>query len=738
MIDVSNRDLRAAELQAAIAAQALRSTVWVGCNEALRVLAGAPGARLVDLASLPLGASGQRLVALRHLVAFGATWLRYYAWEGPLARVVAEGPDRIRALSARIEAARGALDASALEAIGALDVAELAERLEPDGWSDEGLRLLCALHAHPELAASVLERLRDAAPSLRARRPRALDLVYLAAYDLRRLPATTVGEGALRWLIVADKGEMAARAVRAAVASGATPVVLYSEQDDAGALQVRLAERHGGFTIGLSGGFRESYANPIQIAARVHQAYRERFGEAAEAELAASALYPGYGPLAENTAAIRHFRNQGIVFVGPAQDSVEQAGDKRRFRALAESIDPRSVTPGIVMDHTDAVAIARAIREAHAMGRFAFPGRLKAANGGGGRGQVVVQEPAGIDGAVQTVLAQITANGWDPGVMFEQNIPETIHLEVQVVRDRYGNARHFGMRDCSEQRASQKIQEEAPPAVLRNDAALAERCCAIAVGIAHAVQYVGACTVELMFKDGHVYLLEMNTRIQVEHPVSEEAHRIRRADGLQPLDLVRLQLAVAAGAPIDFAQEDVVHTHVAREFRINAEAWRPELKDPRDGRQGLFVPNGGVFDVIEIPDGPTTLARLRERGVAGIAELNVRFDVGFEPGDLLENKDPTFGKLLVAVRVEEEHATDRYELLRLASLEVLRRVRLEGRQVLPDGSAVDDAPFRTNLDAHVKVLNARVLRAHSWGAAPGRHVNWVVEMLREPSAPGTG
>jgi acetyl/propionyl-CoA carboxylase alpha subunit len=726
MIDTSNRDQRAAELRSAIAAQALPSTVWIGCNEVLRVLAGAPGARLVEYASLPLGDTGQRLVALRHFLEHGATWLRYYAWEAPLTRVALKGPDRVRALQARVEAAHAAPADAELHDLA---VAELAARLDPeDGQTDAGLQLLAALHRDPHLVASVRERLRVAA--LASEAPRALDLVYLATFDLRRLPATTVGEGDLRYVIVADKGEMAVRAVREAVAIGATPVVLFSEQDDTGSLQVRLAEQHGGFTIGLSGGFRESYANPQQIAARVHRAYQERFGHAAAGELAASALYPGYGPLAENTAAIRHFRREGVVFVGPAQDSVEQAGDKRKFRALAESIDPRSVTPGIVMDHTSPVAIARAIREGHASGRFAFPGRLKAANGGGGRGQVVVREPAGIDAAVQGVLSQITANGWDPGVMFEQNVPETIHLEVQVVRDRYGNARHFGMRDCSEQRASQKIQEEAPPALLRDDPALAERCCRIAVRIAEAVSYVGACTVELMFKDGHVYLLEMNTRIQVEHPVTEEAHRVRRADGLHPLNLVQLQLRVASGAPIDFAQEDVVPTHVAREFRINAEAWRPELKDPRDGQRGLFVPNAGLFEEMEVPDGPITLERLRAHGVEGIAELNVRFDVGFEVGDVLVNKDPTFGKLLVAVQAEEAHVNERYELLRLASLEVLRQLRIEGHQVLPDGTVQGDLPFRTNLDAHVRILESEVLRAHSWGPAPGRHVNWVVEMLR--------
>ena len=178
------------------------------------------------------------------------------------------------------------------------------------------------------------------------------------------------------------------------------------------------------------------YANPVQMARCIHEAYSARFGADAEAELAKSALYPGYGPLAESTAAIEHFRRSGIVFVGPMQDVVERAGDKRKFRLLAQSIDAEAVVPGIVIDDNDPAAIIAAIRAGYAAGHFQFPGRLKAANGGGGRGQMVVASEALIEAAVTKVLGEITANGWDHGVMFEQNIPETIHLEVQVVRDR--------------------------------------------------------------------------------------------------------------------------------------------------------------------------------------------------------------------------------------------------------------------------------------------------------------
>jgi acetyl/propionyl-CoA carboxylase alpha subunit len=702
---------------------------YVGCKEVLEILAQVKP-RLGELASLPLGDLGHTLVALRYFIANGETWLRFYAWQPPLEKIDAGAPERVRKIAERVAAAKASLGDEKARA-SALPLGEIAQQLSQDGGHGEAaLRWLCAIAADSEIAATLLARLRAEAMTLYREAPRVADLTYLASYDLTRYPATTVGAADMQYVIVADKGEMGVRAVREALKLGRTPVVLHSATDDANALQVRLAQAGGGFAIPLAGNFRESYANPVQMARRIREAYQERFEARAEHELARSAIYPGYGPLAESTAAIEHFRKSGIVFVGPMQDVVERAGDKRKFRLLAQSIDPQAVVPGIVIDDDDAEQIISAIERGHAEGRFQFPGRLKAANGGGGRGQVVVPAAEGVRAAVTKVLGEITANGWDRGVMFEQNIFETIHLEVQVLRDRYGNVRHFGMRDCSEQRASQKIQEEAPPALLRAYPGLTERICAVATQIADAVGYCGACTVELMFKHGHFYLLEMNTRIQVEHPVTEDAHRIRTAEGLQPLDLVALQLEIANGAPIPFAQEDVVNTHVAREFRINAESWRDDVKDSRDGKHGLFVPNAGAFEKIVVPSAQEVLHELENRGVKGIADLTVRFDCGFEAKDKLVNKDPTFGKLIVALQAEAAHKADEYELLRLASLEVLARTRIEGQALRPDGSAIKGAKFETNLPAHVKVLEAPLLREHSHKPAQGRHVNWVVGFLR--------
>ncbi|MDB4977650.1 MAG: hypothetical protein JWN48_5991, partial [Myxococcaceae bacterium] len=493
---------------------------YVGCKEVLEILVQ-PHARMNELRSLPLGALGQGLMALRYFIVNGATWLRFFSWEGPLLRSSETGPAQIKELAARIAQIRQALpdDEALLAEFESRSLPDLAAELEGETehkrFGDATLRALIAIDRVPRLASALRGRLREEAPVLYEEAPRVLDVIYLATCELARFPATTVGEAGLRYLIVADKGEMGVRAVREAIAYGAIPVVLHSAQDDANSLQVRIATKNGGFAIPLEGNFRESYANPVQMARRILETYATRFGKEAEAELAKSALYPGYGPLAESTAAIEHFRRNGIVFIGPMQDVVERAGDKRKFRLLAQSIDEEAVVPGIVIDDNDPSAILAAIRAGFAAGRFSFPGRLKAANGGGGRGQVVVPSAELVEAAVQKVLNEITANGWDHGVMFEQNIPETIHLEVQVLRDRYGNTRHFGMRDCSEQRASQKIQEEAPPALLRAYPGLTERICAVAVRIADEVGYCGACTVELMFKNGHFYLLEMNTRIQV-------------------------------------------------------------------------------------------------------------------------------------------------------------------------------------------------------------------------------
>jgi acetyl/propionyl-CoA carboxylase alpha subunit len=720
----------------------------VGLRQAFAAYLDVGGASLVDLGTLPGGRDGQRLVALRYIVANGEIWLRHFAWTAPLRASLGPHLQRSGATGAELERkidAELSRVVSLVERIADQRARAAAAAPPGDDWIDalldpEGafvrapgdlaaLEWLVPLDAFPDLRRVARERLRVRAPQLLRAAPRALDLFYLATLELDRYPATTVHAGQLKYVIVADKGEMGVRAVREAIRLGKTPVVLFSEQDDAGSLQVRLAASGNGFAVGLAGSFRESYANFIQITERVTRAFQEKFGNDWEAELACAALYPGYGPLAENAAAISHFRRSGIVFIGPPQDVVENIGDKRNFRGLAQQIDASRVTPGIVIDSSEPDDILTLVRAGLERGDFALPGRLKAANGGGGRGQAIVTSEQDLPAAVAKVLGEIRAFNWDAGVMFEQNIPETIHLEVQLLRDRYGNTRHFGMRDCSEQRASQKIQEEAPPAILRADPELQRHIEQIAVQIIDSVGYVGAATVELMFKDGRFYFLETNTRIQVEHPVTEESHRILRDGEAQPLNLVALQLAIAEGRPLEFEQADIVATHVAREFRINAESWNAKLKDSRDGKRGLFVPNGGIFDELSVPDAAEMRAALSEQP---IEDLQIRFDSGFEAGDLLVNKDPTFGKLIVAVRAAE--ATEAYELLRNVSIEVLKRTRIRGRQALPNGEVLEASELKTNVTDHIRILEHEILRRHSAGRADDRHVNWVLAAFRASDA----
>ncbi len=714
---------------------------FVGVRETLSTLFDLDASGMADLGRVPQGRTGQKLLALRYFIENGNVWLHHFAWQNALrqrtretadARANEDIEDRIRTLWSTIGTLRARVvkpDARWVERL-----LHSAGPLSSAPLETEVLEVLVTLSRHQQSRVALRSCLRERAGKLFRDDPLLLDRVYLASIELDRYPATSVSAGTLRYVLVADKGEMGVRAVREALDLGKVPVVLHSLADDRNALQVRLAHEHGGFAIGLEGAFRESYAGFAQMTARVEEVFRERFATDWHDELGRAAIYPGYGPLAENAAAIGHFRRSGIVFVGPMQDVVEQAGDKRQFRAIVEALAPEAVTPGIVIGDRDPAAILEQIRRAEALGTIAFPGRIKAANGGGGRGQAIVASPDDLDSALLKVLGAIESNGWEPGVMFEQNIPETVHLEVQVLRDRFGNTRHFGMRDCTEQRASQKIQEEAPPALLHHRPDLRSWIEKAAVEIADRVGYVGAGTIELMYKNGKVYFLEMNTRIQVEHPVTEASHGLRRKNGrVEALNLVAWQIRLADGQPIDFTQDDVVQTHVAREFRINAEAWNPMLKDARDGKRGMFLPNAGIFDTLNVPTGASASPSGKRRN--GARGVRVRFDVGFSSGDVLVNKDPTFGKLVVAVPADQPEP---YEVLREASLLVLAEMRIEGRQVRSDGSVIEGSRFQNNLSAHRWILEHAIMRRHARGEeVDRRHVNWVVDALRESAAAPT-
>jgi len=349
-------------------------------------------------------------------------------------------------------------------------------------------------------------------------------------------------------ILIANRGEIACRIIRAARADGYRTVAVFSDAD-ADALHVREADA----------AMRIGPAAPAQsyLAAR-------NIIDAAKAS-AAEAVHPGYGFLAENADFAERCLAAGLVFIGPPPAAIRAMGDKSAAKAhmLVAGVP---CLPGY---HGEDQADSRLTAEA---ARIGFPVMVKARAGGGGRGLRMARAPGDLAAALRSARAEATSAFGDGRLLLERALIDARHVEVQVFADEHGAIIHLGERDCSIQRRHQKVIEEAPsPAV---SAALRERMGAAAVAAARAVGYVGAGTVEfLLAADGAFYFLEMNTRIQVEHPVTECATGI---------DLVRLQLAVAQAAPLGFGQRDVALRGHAIEARLYAE-------DPFAG----FMPRAG-------------------------------------------------------------------------------------------------------------------------------------------------
>ena len=358
---------------------------YVSSTEAFAAALGIPGAVLLELGTLPGGVDAHHIAALRFLIANGEVWKTHFGWKRPLEGAlrkhfaddarVQDGLAAADALLTRIRLLRESLAPSDHAWFERHLANGIVRNLEQRAFEDDDfLKFLVLEQDGTGLREKAAEFLRFSAPGLYRTQPVVLDLLYAVTHKLDGYPATTVSAGQLKYVLVADKGEMGVRATREAVAMGKVPVVLHSLQDDANALQVRLAREAGGFTVGLEGNFRESYANHTQITERTKVVFQERFGAKAAAELARTGLYPGYGPLAENAAAIRHFRRENVVFIGPMQDVVENAGDKRKFRQMAQAFDPSAVTPGIIIDSNDPAEIETDIQQAAAAGHFTFPG----------------------------------------------------------------------------------------------------------------------------------------------------------------------------------------------------------------------------------------------------------------------------------------------------------------------------------------------------------------------------
>lgn len=357
-------------------------------------------------------------------------------------------------------------------------------------------------------------------------------------------------------VLVANRGEIAARVMRTAKRLGLRRIAVYSEAD-AEAYHVRAAD------VAVCIGPPPAAASYLSIEAVIEAARRT----------GAQAIHPGYGFLSENAEFARACRDADLVFIGPSPDAIRAMGDKARAKQLMREAGVPCVPGYDGEDQSD----DRLQSEAEAIG---YPLLVKASAGGGGRGMRRVDDPGALSAALAAARSEAKSAFGDDTLLLEKLVTDARHVEVQVFGDRHGHAIHLGERDCSAQRRHQKVIEESPsPAV---DAALRERMGAAATAAARAIDYEGAGTVEfLLGPDGEFYFLEMNTRLQVEHPVTEL---------VTGLDLVELQLRVAAGETLGLQQADVDLKGHAIEVRLYAE-------DPYEG----FAPQTGRLGEFRTP-----------------------------------------------------------------------------------------------------------------------------------------
>ncbi len=382
-----------------------------------------------------------------------------------------------------------------------------------------------------------------------------------------------------RKILIANRGEIAVRIIRACRELDISPVAVYSEAD-ASALHVRLADE--AYLIGAAPS-AESY---LLI---------ERIIEAARLS-GAEAIHPGYGFLAENAEFARAVAEANLTFIGPSAEAIELMGSKTSARraaiAAGAPIVPGTTEPLTSFDEARATA-----------SKFGYPVMLKAAAGGGGKGMRLVVAEAELASAFDAAQSEAQAAFGDSSVYLEKAIERPRHIEIQIFADAHGHFVHLGERECSIQRRHQKVIEECPSPI--DDETLRGRMGAAAIEIARAADYVGAGTVEFLVSDitREFYFLEMNTRLQVEHPVTELVTGI---------DLVREQIHVAAGASLSFTQQDVHWMGHAIECRVYAE-------DPDNN----FLPSPGRITYLRVPAGPNVRD---DGGVYAGAEVSIYYD----------------------------------------------------------------------------------------------------------------
>jgi len=358
-------------------------------------------------------------------------------------------------------------------------------------------------------------------------------------------------------ILIANRGEIALRVMRAAKELGIATVAVYSTADKE-AMHVKLADES--VCIGPPAA-RDSYLNiPALLAAC------EITG--------ADALHPGYGFLSENARFADILDEHGIVFIGPKAEHIRLMGDKIEAKRTATRLGIPCVpgSEGAVSDEAEALRIAREI---------GYPVLVKAASGGGGRGMKAAREESDLLSAISTARSEAKAAFGDDAVYLEKYLVKPRHIEIQVLGDGQGRAIHLGERDCSLQRRHQKIWEEGPSPALNPEER--DRIGAVVANAMADLGYVGVGTIEFLYEDGKFYFIEMNTRIQVEHPVTEM---------ITGIDLVNEQIRIAAGAPLSITQDEVRFHGAAIECRVNAE--HPSTFVPSPGRITSFHPPGGL------------------------------------------------------------------------------------------------------------------------------------------------
>jgi propionyl-CoA carboxylase alpha chain len=416
----------------------------------------------------------------------------------------------------------------------------------------------------------------------------------------------------IKKILIANRGEIALRVIRSAREMGIRTVAVYSEADR-NALHVRHADE--AICIGPAAS-AQSYLKGEKIIEVCKQ-------------LGVDAIHPGYGFLSENAAFAKAVKEAGIIFIGPSPESIRIMGDKLSAKAAVSAFNIPMVpgTPDAVTDIAEAKRICEEI---------GYPVLIKASAGGGGKGMRVVESPGDFEEQMHRAVSEATSAFGDGSVFIEKYITSPKHIEIQVLGDQHGNIVHLFERECSVQRRHQKVIEEAPSSVLTPG--VREAMGKSAVDVARACNYYGAGTVEFIVDEElNFYFLEMNTRLQVEHPVTEQ---------ITGVDLVKEQIRIAQGEQLSFRQEDLKINGHAVEIRVYAE-------DPANN----FLPDIGRLQTYIRPQGP-----------------GIRVDDGFEQGmDIPIYYDPMIAKLITFAKNRGEaidrmvRAIDEYQVSGVAT-----------------------------------------------------------------------